>query len=104
MARCRSCGAEVTFVPTRAGKLMPLDPHPAEDGNVRLDRTVWADPAAVVLAGDELTEVRDRAEEPLYRPHFATCPNADRHRRRRTPPRDELPANVVPLDRRSRRG
>lgn len=102
MASCRGCGAAVTFVPTAAtGKLMPLDRLPSERGNVRLDRTDWRRPTAVVLAGAELEEAQRAAVEPLYLAHFVTCPRYTAGEPKPKPA--ELPANVVPFPRGGRR-
>lgn len=56
--KCRSCGAEIEFVRLSSGKWNPVDPK-------RL--TIVTD-AGLVVSG--------RVS------HFATCPNADQHRRR----------------------
>lgn len=76
MARCRSCPAEVWWATTEAGKQMPLDVQPAADGNVVI---VERRPAGV------LVRVLKKGEAPgdvaTYKSHFATCPNARRHRR-----------------------
>jgi hypothetical protein len=81
MAACRSCEAEVRWVVVVAsGKRMPLDPQPVADGNV------------VLLSGNETVRVLSKAEAerraaqpggpgPLYKSHFATCPNGPAHRR-----------------------
>lgn len=78
MSRCKSCGADIVWVKTVAGKSIPLDAAPVADGNVALDSGgrahVYSNPAAlfvVDMAGDG----------PRYRSHFATCPNAAEHRR-----------------------
>jgi hypothetical protein len=60
---------------------MPLDPDPVPDGSVMVD---LAQQAGLVLRGAMLAEVREQTpEEPLYRSHFATCPQADEWRRRK---------------------
>lgn len=56
---CKSCGAEIAFLPTKTGK-MPVDAKPVK---------------VVVLVGDHY-EVRKG-----YNPHWASCPNAAAHRR-----------------------
>lgn len=69
MPTCERCGATITFARTEAGKLMPLDPEPADDGNM------------VALAYESGQEPRVRAlrdgedVDPIVRrmPHFATC-------------------------------
>jgi hypothetical protein len=59
---------------------MPLDRKPHPDGNVTTDDNglveVIQDPA-------ERDRLRRHHGARFYRPHFATCPNADQHRRRR---------------------
>lgn len=62
---------------------MPLDPEPAENGNV-LIAEVGGEDVATVLSGHELAMARAE-RKPLFLSHFATCPNARQHRGR---PRD----------------
>ena len=67
MSRCKSCGAEIAWVTTTNGKKMPIDikqktimtPVPVNAIDVRY----------AAITGHES--------------HFATCPNADRHRRKK---------------------
>ena len=82
MAKCRSCGAEIAFMKTRNGKGMPCDP-----GWIPF----WADIKAkdkIVTTDGDVVNCRldgDPAElTGLGRvPHWATCPYADQHRRRK---------------------
>ena len=68
MSSCRTCRAPLVWAYTETGKRMPFDAHPAEDGSwVIRNGTAAYDPFA---------------RGPRYRPHFATCPDADQHRRR----------------------
>lgn len=53
---CRSCGAAIVFLRTRKGKLMPVD--------------------AETVDHDEY-----QFQHGKHRAHFATCPEADRHRK-----------------------
>lgn len=78
MSACRSCGAPVRWVITSRGKRMPLDAEPVDDGNVVLDMSDRNDPVAIVVPPEQIL-VEDG---PRYVSHFATCPNADQHRRR----------------------
>jgi hypothetical protein len=57
---------------TAAGRRIPLDPDPVPDGNVEL----VAGRAIVLGRG-----VSRPAGAVLYVSHFATCPNAGKHRR-----------------------
>lgn len=77
-AVCRSCGAEIMWVPTAAGKRLPLNAEPDPLGNVvlrrRENRTVFAH----VLKKNE----EDLFAERRWMPHHATCPSVDQHRRK----------------------
>ncbi len=74
LGTCRSCGAAVRWAHTAAGRAMPLNPNPHPNGNVALDDNG----RCRVLAARDLPH-----PGPTYRPHWATCPKADAHRRRR---------------------
>ena len=74
-APCRSCGAMLRWVRTRAGKAMPLDAEPNPTGNVVLGE----DGTARVLTRKQVEGGGIVGER--YTSHFATCPNAERHRR-----------------------
>jgi hypothetical protein len=80
-AKCRSCGADVVWARSaNSGKWMPLDFEPHEDGTFILTQNFGADAPRATSASKF-----DQALLPLYRdrwvPHWATCPNADSHRR-----------------------
>lgn len=68
MAKCRSCGAEIRWARTSHGKLMPIEPDPEGAFALRNGRAVFV--------GKE-----DATDEPRYRSHFASCPNAAAHRK-----------------------
>lgn len=80
MAKCRSCGAEIIWVKLASGKSMPCDAESV---------TYWADDKGddmVVTPNGEVVRARlsGEASEATgigYISHFATCPNADRHRK-----------------------
>ena len=81
MSTCSSCGAEIIWVRVQAsGKAMPIDEWSRPDGNIReVDR---GDEILVEILGrKEAQRLRDEGV-PLFRSHFATCPNAAKHRRR----------------------
>lgn len=76
MSTCRSCGAEILWAVTANGKRMPLD----------------AQPVPGLFAIRDLPGHDPEATSPpisVYRSHFATCPNADQHRK---PPVPAKPA------------
>lgn len=79
LGSCSSCGARIVWVRTERGKRMPMDPEPyhgLESAGVFVlrDRYAAEGPLAIAVAPAAF-------DEPLYRSHFATCPNADTHRR-----------------------
>jgi hypothetical protein len=60
---------------------MPVDADPVPDGNLVLSGTAeGVDP--VVLVVDPRAQMID--SPPHYVSHFATCPNADQHRKDRS--------------------
>ena len=63
MANCRSCGAEIIWVKMESGKAMPLDKK-----EIVLFRPVREGIAPIQVKG--------------HQSHFATCPNADKHRKK----------------------
>jgi len=68
MPTCKSCGAEIIWAKTQKGKAIPLDPKPEK-------RVVLEHPDGPMF--DAVATVVD-----TYVSHFATCPDADKHRRR----------------------
>lgn len=92
---CTSCGAEVIWTKTRRGKSMMVNAQPVQadtprhgtSGNFAL--TEWDRPEHrdTVILAEYLTSVEAEqariAGRPTYVSHFAVCPNADAHRRRR---------------------
>ena len=99
MAKCKSCGAEITFVKTIGGKAMPCyaKAMPYAEGygndtiitpNGETTKGAWIDideHERSSCAGNGMLASMDRAAEPDgigYAPHWATCPSADRHRKK----------------------
>lgn len=88
-SKCRSCGAEIIWIKTFSGKKMPVD---AAIVNFFLDpkgKELFVMENGAVVHGIKALpgEVHYYPGEVHYYPghisHFATCPNADQHRRRR---------------------
>lgn len=75
---CRACGAPMVFVrcASRDGKWTPLDPEPVSDGNIVVNA---AGEAEYLTASAQETYTGER-----FKSHFATCPEAERFRRRRS--------------------
>lgn len=69
MPACRSCGAPILWARTVQGKAIPLDAQRSERGNIELRGGT-----AHYVTPDINAELR-------YISHFATCPQADQHRK-----------------------
>lgn len=71
-SNCKFCSAEIVWAKTWKGKMIPLDPKPTPGGKFGL-----------ILGGEVPTAVAAQDHHQLrYDSHFATCPYADRARRR----------------------
>lgn len=81
MSKCKSCGAEIIWIKTPAGKAMPCNPQkisyrtlvPGTKGSLTLVR-----PDGRIASG----EYDPGSELYGYESHFATCPAAAKHRKR----------------------
>lgn len=82
MSTCKGCGAPIDWITTTEGKYMPVDPEPVfiieGDG---LDRFV-TDEGAVLLGRRARLEEERPGLEVAFIPHWKTCPNAGRFRKR----------------------
>ncbi len=81
---CRACQMEIVFAETNRlhlGKpvVMPVDAEPDRNGNVFLS-VKGGKYYAGVIKKNQAAGMRDAGQE-LHRPHFATCPQADRFRK-----------------------
>ena len=79
LERCRSCNATIRWVRVKStGTLMPINSEPDPRGNIVLKDNL----AHFVKAGLFDEEVEGiSANAPRYISHFASCPNAKKHRR-----------------------
>jgi hypothetical protein len=79
VSSCRSCDAEIRWVMMAdSGKMMPIDAHARDDGNVRLLGSIDGPsglPLASYIRAGEVVSGQHR-----FVSHFATCVNADAHR------------------------
>lgn len=76
---CDGCGAPILWALSSNGKRMPIDPDPHPDGNVEVEFLGAEGPVARVLKRGQLPWPGDK---PLYRTHFASCPDAMSFRRK----------------------
>jgi hypothetical protein len=70
MAACSSCGARIFWAKTEKGKSIPIDYDPRPDGNL------WF--------YCDVVYPRVMPGAMRFVAHFATCPNAKKHRKERT--------------------
>lgn len=82
-AACGSCKQPVWWTRTAAGALMPVDPPQTapEGATVAVLRAANGDLHSRVLGEGQAP----REGERLTTSHFATCPQADEHRKPRRP-------------------
>lgn len=90
MSTCKSCHAEITWIKTPAGKPHPLNAAPVK---------VWVPTFAGYF---ERTGQGERAVQSWrlvdgYTSHFATCPNAEAHRKPRAT-RDDDDAEAAAIE------
>lgn len=91
--RCSTCDQPIRWVTTVKGKRMSVDPLPHPMGNV-----VFA-----ARTSRAVVDVVPKTDLPVsgvaFRPHFATCPQADLHRRPKQLPPPRCSACGSPMDR-----
>lgn len=78
MSICKGCHADIEWVRTKAGKMMPVDPEPvfvASGGK----QTFVTDEGDIITG----TVSVEKTDEVAFVPHWVTCPAADSFRRRR---------------------
>lgn len=64
-SKCRLCGKGIFWIRLSSGKLMPYDIEPLED-----------------VTEGTMPQIFTDEKGKMHVTHFATCPNADTHRRR----------------------
>jgi len=78
MSECRFCRAPILWVWTERGKAMPLDRDPYEGDDPRGLFVIRTEPGKVLAIATTPDAFPD---EPHYRSHFSSCPNAAGHRK-----------------------
>jgi len=80
-SECNTCGAPMYWARTRDGKAIPIDVKPTPKGNILLTYNQSRDDLnAKVYAPNNTHNIPPGRNR--YTSHFATCPDADKHRRR----------------------
>ncbi len=89
MIVCRSCGAEIEWAKTPAGKNIPLDKEPEVDGNILVSmRGIGLAPLAIAQSKEQIELLKSQAKASgqlhvLFKSHFATCPDHAKFRKKR---------------------
>jgi hypothetical protein len=83
--RCKSCGAPIRWaLHERTERRMPLDALANPDGNISVVAWGGKQGNGLSLPIIGVNVPPDKAMTPMhYTSHFATCPNADDHRKKR---------------------
>jgi len=89
VAECKSCRRSIYWVRTTSGAKMPIDAIGSPTGNIVIVQTFAPVNAAADAYGNLKTAEVFNPNDPRHRnlqrytSHFATCPAADQHRRKR---------------------
>lgn len=72
---CKSCGAPIIWAMSANRKWIPFDAQPTRDGRWHVE---------FMAGGESLAwqPATNHSGQDRYTPHWATCPNANKHRRR----------------------
>lgn len=81
MAVCKSCGAKIRWIKTASGKSMPVNDEEVMYWQSSKGKATIVTPNGEVVKAN-LEGILNTATGIGYISHFATCPNADKHRRR----------------------
>lgn len=78
MAKCKSCGADILWIPTPNGKAMPCD-----NQKIYFKKNFHGGSMTLVLPNGKVTkgDLDFESDEYGYISHFATCPSANLHRK-----------------------
>lgn len=81
MAFCKSCGAEIVWVKTNKGKAMPCDSKKVMAAKDDKGKDLLVTPIGNVVRVNLAATITENNVVIGYISHFATCPNANEHRR-----------------------
>lgn len=81
MTKCRSCGAEIKFIQLKSGKWNPVDPQKRTLVEGEGNEVIVTESGEVVTG--RFASLDEGANRSGYISHFATCPNANQHRKER---------------------
>lgn len=79
---CKGCGQQIIWMRTASGKIMPVDPTLVDYVEVEGGKKRVVTPDGLVVAAETDNVKNGEGDGVGYISHFATCPAADRFRRR----------------------
>lgn len=79
---CKACGAQIIWIRSTAGKLIPCNYNPVYYKRTRCSNTRVVLPNGEVITADLTTDYAN-AEGYGYIPHWSTCTNPDKFRKGR---------------------
>ena len=79
LSRCASCNQQIRWIRMKTGKFMPVNPQKIPYIEGRNGDYTLVTPEGNIVTGTRV----DESEKYGYISHFATCPNAGYHRKRR---------------------
>lgn len=83
-SKCKSCGADIVWITTESGRKMPLDAAEVPVVPNQRGETVAVTLDGQIFRGWPCADSYEAERYVLARiSHFATCPDADKHRRRK---------------------
>lgn len=82
MAKCKGCGAEITFVRLASGKLLPVNPTPVYIEDKNGPEIIITTDGRVSNGRQEYVKSQNQYLTRGYVSHFATCPFASDFRKR----------------------
>ena len=79
MSKCRSCGAEIKFIKLKSGKWNPVDTQKRTLIKGEGNEVLVAENGEIITG--RFASIEEGANAVGYISHFATCPNANSHRK-----------------------
>ncbi len=80
--KCRACGASIVFIGTPGGKSMPCDDYTVYYKQTPDGKETFITPNGETVKGERSNPQNEDVTGIAYVPHWATCKNPDKFRRR----------------------
>lgn len=80
--KCKACGAPIVFIGTLGGKSMPCDDYTVYYKQTPDGKETFITPNGETVKGERSNPQKEDVTGIAYIPHWATCKNPDKFRRR----------------------